>query len=383
MIDLSGTTVTLVAFWGSALLIAYAYAGYPLLMYAVGRLFGCVHARRDMLPAISLIVPAYNEAHVIQAKIENCLALDYPVDRLEILLASDGSTDGTSEIIQHAADAGRIRAVLYEHRRGKAAVLNDLVGLATGEVIVFSDAASMLEPASLRALASNFADSRVGCVSGIYRVLQPSKDADGHQESLYWRYETFVRMAEARVGSMLGAHGALYAIRRDLFEPLGPGVINDDFMIPVAILLNGFDAIYDRRAVAWEDARENAGYARRIRVMMGNYQQLLLLLKRRGRSRKQRVLFQLLSHKGLRVLMPFLMGGLYLSNALLLAEPGYRLAFIAQTMFFLAGLLGVSPRLRNTGRALVALPYYVCVVNAAALVALYRLLLRRGVIGWG
>ncbi len=384
MIDHSAvrTSVELATFWGCALLIAYGSAGYPLLMYGLGRLRGRRYVRRDILPTVSLIVPAYDEAHAIKAKIANCLQLDYPKDRLEILLGSDGSTDGTAQQIRDAAAAGRIRGIVYAHRRGKVAVLNDLVQLASGEIIVFSDATTMIGPDSVRALVNNFADPRVGCVSGIYRVIRTSGDRQGELEGLYWRYETFVRSAEARLGTMLGGHGALYAIRRELFEPLGPRVLNDDFAIPLRVLLKKFDAIYEPRAVALEETVEMAGFTRRIRTMVGNYQHLRLLLRREGWTRRPQVAFQLLSHKGLRVLMPFLMVGLYGSNAALLADPAYRLVFIAQTLFFLAGVLGVSPRLRVLGRVVIAAPYYVCMVNFAALVALYRVAARRGAVEW-
>lgn len=387
MTDTFWTPLALGMFWSTALLLAYGCVGYPLLMYTIGRMCGRRYDGRDILPSVSLIIPAYNEARVINDKIENSQQLDYPQDRLEILIASDGSTDGTADAIREAAAAGKIRGVIYHERRGKTAVLNDLVQIARSEIIVFSDAASMLEPPSLRALVRNFADERVGCISGIYRVSRPSRDGQAEQENFYWRYETFVRLAEARLGTMLGGHGALYAIRRVLFEPLDPGIINDDFVIPLTILLKGRDAIYEPRAVAWEDAGEMAGFARRIRIMVGNYQQLLWILTKKGWQRRPRVLIQLLSHKGVRILLPFLMIGLYVSNAGLLEDPRYRLVFMAQTGFFLAALLGLNPRLRTMGRALIAGPYYVCMASLAALIAFCRLTVPstgvRNEIRWG
>lgn len=374
-------SVPVLVFWLGAVLVAYGYVGYPLIIYALGRLKGRPVARGDILPGVSLVVPAYNEAHVIKAKIDNCRQLDYPEDRLEVLIASDGSTDRTAELIQ-GAESGVITALVYPERRGKAAVINDLVRRASGAIVVFSDAASMLEPGSLRALASNFADPRVGCVSGVYRVAGSRRDADAGSENVYWRYETFVRGSEARLGTMLGAHGSLYAIRRDLFEPVDPGVINDDFVIPVTILLKGFRSIYDVRAVAREDAREMAGFARRVRIMVGNYQQLGLLLRRRDLWRRPRLLFQLLSHKGLRLIMPFVLASIYVSSACLLARPGYQLALVAQTFFFAAALLGLSPRARRLGGPFVAGPHYFGMVNAAALVGLYRFLRHRNGIAW-
>jgi len=364
-------TVAVLAFWVGAILVGYGYVGYPLILNALGRIRRRTVIRSAGEPRVSLVVPAYNEAHVIKAKIDNCRQLDYPTDRLQVLIASDGSTDATSELLQ-AASSEAIIGVVYPERRGKVAVLNDLVRRASGEIVVFSDAASMLEPGSIRALVSSFADARVGCVSGVYRVAEARRDGEAVPESLYWRYETFVRLLESRLGAMLGAHGSLYAIRRTLFEPIDPRVINDDFVIPVTILLKGFDSVYDTRAVAWEDAAEMAGFTRRIRIAVGNYQQLGLLLRERGVWRKPQLLFQLVSHKALRLAMPFLLLGIYLGSAGLSAHPGYRLAFAAQTLFYGLAGLGHRPEARRCGRAFIAAPYYFCMLNAAILLGLYR-----------
>jgi cellulose synthase/poly-beta-1,6-N-acetylglucosamine synthase-like glycosyltransferase len=375
--------VAVTVFWISAILIAFAYAGYPLLIHGLSRIRRRTHARRDVLPRISLVVPAYNEARVIEAKIANCVALDYPRDRLEVLVASDGSTDGTAEHLNRAANAGLIRSFIYAERRGKASVLNDLVGSASGDVIVFSDATSMLAPESLRALASNFADAHVGCVSGVYRVVRARGGRITLEpESAYWRYETFIRQSESDLGTMLGAHGSMYAIRRDLYERLDSRVINDDFVIPLTILLKGFKCIYEPRAIASEEGSEMEGFSRRIRIMTGNVQQLFLLLQRPMWSGRPLLLFQLLSHKALRLLIPFLLVSVYVSNAILLESVGYRVAFAAQTVFLAAALAGVSARMRVIGRAFIAAPYYVCMLNAAALLGLYRTLGQGGTVAW-
>lgn len=395
------------AFWASAALILYGYAGYPLLIYVLGRRhvrragpFGPAWTSRvpkdpaygnettvglkpdTTYPTVSVLVPAYNEERAIAAKIENCLALDYPRDRLEILVASDGSTDATPRLIGEASDGRLIRGVTFTTRRGKTAVLNDLAGAAAGEILVFSDAASLLDPGSLRALVRPFADPRIGCVSGVYRVIRPAGPSDASQESAYWRYETFVRLAESRLGTMLGAHGSLYGIRRELFEPLDPRIINDDFVIPMTVLLKGFRSVYEATAVAREDGREMAGFSRRVRIMTGNYQQFAVLLRRGGWTKRPWLLFQLLSHKGLRLVSPFLFISAYVGNALLLSSPWYRVAFAAQTAFFLAAMLGASPRLRRVGGAPIAGPHYLCMANMAALVGLHRTVWQGGHVAW-
>lgn len=374
-------TAAAVVFWLSTLSLAYAYVGYPTLIYVLGRLRERPPIRKPIWPRVSLLVPAYNEGHMIKAKIQDCLRLEYPPDRLEIFVASDGSTDATGPVIAEATKAGLIRGVVFPERRGKAAVINDLVAMAGGEILVVSDATCMLEPGSLRALASNFADPRVGCVSGIYRVVIRDRDGKAESEALYWRYETFIRHSEARLGRMLGAHGHIFAIRRDLFEPLEVGTRNEDFILPVAILMKGYRSIYDTRAVAWEDAQEMTGFSRRISLAAGNYQQMALLWKRRGWLRHPFLLFQLLSHKVLRLLSPFLIVSMYATSAWLLASSLYSAAFAALTLFFMAAVVGVNPRLRLRGKAWVAAPYYFCLVNAAGLLALHPIMQRTGLVG--
>ena len=374
--------VAILAFWTSVLLIAYGYLGYPLVIYVLGRIHERPNRRMDILPRVSLIIPAYNEARVIEAKIQNCMQLDYPKDKLEVLIGSDGSTDSTSQLILHAVTTCKVRGVIYSHRRGKAAVLNDLVRVASGEIVVFSDAASMLEPMSLQALVSNFADPQVGCVSGVYCVGKAERNLDAAQESGYWRYEKIIRVSESRLGGMLGAHGSMYAVRRDLFEPLDAAVINDDFVIPMTLLMKGYCCIYDTRAVAWEDAQEMAGFSRRIRIMRGNYQQIRLLLGKSGWLRRPLVLFQLLSHKVLRLLTPFFLFAMYGSSAWLLAYPGYRTAFAAQTFFYAAALFGLNSRLRAASMTVIAAPYYFCMLNAAAIVAFCHIVSRKQNVVW-
>ena len=362
-----------IIFWASAALAFYVYAGYPLLL-AVLRRVARRPVRKDAVePSVSLLVAAYNEADVIEAKIRNALALDYPADRLEVAIACDGPNDGTTEIAQRVAAAvgdGRVRVFAYPQNRGKLSALNDTVPQLRGEIVAFSDASSMLAPDAVRRLAENFADPEVGAVSGVYRVLRGDEAALGKQEDFYWKYETFLKLAEADVGSILGCHGSLYAIRRALYPFPRPGTINDDYVIPMRILQQGYRVAYEPASVAYEEAHEMGGFSRLVRIMTGNYEQLqemkaLLAPLRPG------PLFFFLSHKAGRLVVPWAMLAMLIANVFLLHLPLYQFTFAAQLSFYLLVLLGAVVRLRPK---ILRLPYYFCMINAAAFLGMYHAL---------
>ena len=263
-----------VIFWILAAIVVYVYAGFPLLLAALGGVIRRRVQQGQIEPAVSLLIAAYNESRVITAKLKNSLALDYPAEKLEIVVASDGSTDNTAELASHFADGKRVRVLPFPDNRGKLYVLNDSVPKLRGDIIVFSDAASMLEPDAVRRLVENFADPKVGGVSGIYSVRKTEQAQLGASEDLYWKYETFLKRQESRLGSILGCHGALYAIRKSLYPFPAPSTINDDYVIPIRVLQQGYRVVYDPRAVAWEEAHEMKGFSRRVRIMTGNFEQL-------------------------------------------------------------------------------------------------------------
>ena len=239
-----------VLFWVLAGIVVYVYLGYPLLLAVLGTVFPRKRHAAPHEPTVSLLVAAYNEAKVITAKLKNSLALEYPTEKLEIVVASDGSTDGTVELASHLADGKRVRVLPFPDNRGKLYVLNDSVRKLRGDIVVFSDAASMLEPDAVRRLMENFADPHVGGVSGIYSVRKTEQAQLGASEDLYWKYETFLKRQESRLGSILGCHGALYAIRKSLYPFPAPSTINDDYVIPIRVLQQGYRVVYDPRAVA-------------------------------------------------------------------------------------------------------------------------------------
>ena len=360
-----------VIFWLSAGLAFYVYAGYPLLLAVLRRVARRPVAKGPVEPKVSLLVAAYNEADVIEAKIRNALALDFPAERLEIAIACDGPNDGTTAIAQRVADeigGGRVKVFAYPVNRGKISALNDTVPQLAGDIVAFSDASSMLAPESLRTLVANFADDHVGAVSGVYRVLRGEDAALGKQEDFYWKYETYLKLAEADVGSILGCHGSLYAIRRALYPFPKPGTINDDYVIPMRILSQGHRVAYEPGAVAFEEAHEMGGFSRRVRIMTGNFDQLREM-KALVRPLRAGPLFFFLSHKAGRLVVPLAMVAVLVANAFLLDEPFYRVVFALQLAFYALVLLGALVKLRPK---VLRLPYYFCMINAAAFLGMYH-----------
>lgn len=335
-------TIAIACFWTCAALAFYAYVGYPILIWILARAFGRrvvpPAAGNGDLPTVSLILAAYNEEAVIEDRLRNALAMDYPAGKLEVVVGSDGSTDGTAGIVRRFADRG-VRLLDYARNRGKASVLNSAVAEARGQIILMSDANTHIDPAAARRLVRWFRDPRVGAVVGRLVLSDPvtGRNADG----LYWKYETFLKRCEGRLGALLGANGAIYAIRRDLYTPIPPETIVDDFVIPlVAKLRTGCSIIYDCTAVALEETPSDVGseFHRRSRIGAGGFQSLGMLWRLLN-PRRGWVAFTFLSHKILRWLCPFFLIGALASNLLLCERPFYRDCLLAQIGFYLASLL--------------------------------------------
>jgi len=365
-----------VIFWVSTALILYTFLGYPLLLWLLQGLFRRPVRKGNFEPRVSMLVAAYNEAAVIGEKVRNALTLDYPADRLEVVVASDGSTDRTAEIVTKLIQEerrDRVRLLNYHENRGKLSVLNDSIPQLKGEIVVFSDASSMLARDALRELVANFADDKVGAASGVYQVL--SKDAAklGRQEDLYWKYETYLKIQEAKLGALTGAHGSLYAMRKSLypFPPLG--TINDDFVIPTSVIRHGFRIAYEPKAVAFEQAEEMEGFRRRIRITAGNVAQLLEIRPLVWPPRPL-VLFCFISHKAARLLVPIAMVAALVSNLVLWKQPLYGWLLAGQAAFYALAIAGAVGRLRPR---VLRLPYYFCMINASLFVWLYYRIARR------
>ena len=360
-------------FWISAGFTLYVYFGYPILLWALQAVFRSSPNTLPVEPTVSLLVAAYNEAAVIADKIRNSLAIDYPADKLEVVIASDGSTDATTDIVRsfiRAESGGRVRLLDFEMNRGKTGMLNDAVPQMRGEIVAFSDASSMVAPDSLRTLVRSFGDPRVGAASGVYRLLKKDQAHLGSQEDLYWKYETFLKVQEATLGAFTGAHGSLYAIRRALYPFPSATTINDDFTIPIRILERGHRVAYEPAAVAYEEAHEMEGFSRRVRITAGNIEQLREI---KGLIWPPRpfVLFCLLSHKTGRLLVPVFMLIALAANIALRNQFPYNWLLIGQALFYGLALLGARISLKPK---VLRLPYYFCMINSSLFVWIYHAL---------
>jgi len=365
-------------FWIAVLVPFYAYIGYPLVLLLLRLVIRHDVKKGPIQPFISLLIPAYNEDDVIARKIANSLALDYPADRLEIIVASDGSKDKTAETAQKLADGTRVRVLAFAENRGKIATLNASVPQLRGEIVVFSDAPAMLFPNSVRLLIENFADPAVGAVSGLYKIVKADEVDVGKSEDLYWKYETFLKIQESQIASTLGGHGHLHAIRKDLYPYPPPGTINDDYIIPVSVLAKGYRAVYEPAAVVYEEAHEMTGFGRRIRIMAGNIQQMREI-KGLLHPLRPLALFFFLSHKVCRLVVPFAMLVALIANLFLLGSNLYFAIFVAQLVFYVLAALGAVWPLRPK---ILMLPFYFSMINAATFFGFYHALTQRRSMAW-
>jgi glycosyltransferase involved in cell wall biosynthesis len=366
------TTVAAVVFWASLGVVAYVYVGYPLLLCVLARLWARPVRKAPGTPSMTMIIAAYNEEAAIAAKLDNTLALDYPPDALEILVASDGSTDSTDAIV--ARYAPRVRLLALE-RAGKTSAQNHAAAVARGEILVFSDATTMYDRGALRALAANFADPSVGSVGGDVRYVTEG-EATGKGRQLYWNYEAAIRRWESRIYSVIGATGCIYSLRRSLYVPLDPATISD-FVQPAKALLRGYRSVVEDDAGAYEVAeskRLGDELGRRARVVLrglrgvGYMPEILNPLKHPWLS------FELVSHRLLRWAVPLFLIAALVSNALLLGRPGYTQAFALQAALYGAALAALALDRFHIRAPGVFVPLYFCLINLAPLVALWLLL---------
>jgi cellulose synthase/poly-beta-1,6-N-acetylglucosamine synthase-like glycosyltransferase len=336
-----------IIFWSCLALVSYSYLGYPLLVWALSRVFNRLTVPREVddadMPTVSLLIAAYNEEAVIEDRLSNALAMDYPREKLEIVVSSDGSTDRTTAIVRRYAGTG-VRLQEFARRRGKAAVLNASVPELEGEIILFSDANTQVDAGAVRKLVRWFRDPGVGAVCG--RLVLADPRTGKNVDSLYWKYETFLKQCEGRLGALLGANGAIYALRKAAFTPIPDGTILDDFAIPLAAKLRtGCMIVYDSEALAREETPPElaAEFARRSRIGAGGFQSLGLLWGLLH-PRWGWTALAFASHKILRWLCPFFLLGMLATNVVLCARPFFQVAMAAQFLFYLVSwVMAVIP----------------------------------------
>jgi cellulose synthase/poly-beta-1,6-N-acetylglucosamine synthase-like glycosyltransferase len=372
-------------FWLSASCLAYIYAGFPLVVAVVGRLRRRAVRKADVTPSVTLVIAAYNEEAVIADRLENALALDYPPDRLEILVAADGCSDGTDAIVSSFGARG-VR-LLSLPRRGKIPALEAAIAQATGDILVFSDANVMCRPLALRALVRNFADPTVGGVAGNvgYRLAEGC-ESSSRGESLYWDYDTRLKQLESDTGSVVSAHGALYAIRRSLHRPIGDAAVTDDFAISTQVVEQRYRLVFEPEALASEVAVPEAAreFGRRVRLMTRGLRGVALRRRLLNPFRFGFYALVLFSHKVQRRLAPVFL--VLLAAATVWLAPGSR--FYAAVTLGLAALVtlaaaGFVMRRTASGRSkLLYVPFYYCMANAACAAAIVQFILGRRVASW-
>jgi cellulose synthase/poly-beta-1,6-N-acetylglucosamine synthase-like glycosyltransferase len=356
-----------VIFWLLAAVVVYVYAGYPLLLVALSALGARRPVRKaESEPSVTLIISAFNEAAVIAEKIRNSLALDYPREKIEIVVISDASDDGTDEIVGQFASQG-VRLLRMNDRGGKTLGLNAGVRSAKGEIVVFSDANAMYLPDAIRKMARNFADPAVGAVVGESTYA----DAEGgaqQSESLYWKYETGIKRLETQIGSTVGGDGAIYAIRRALYRDMRADALSD-FVNPMQIVMSGYRCIYEPEARSVEEAAEgfDKEFRRKVRIVNRAWRATWTLPALLNPVRFGWFSLELVSHKLLRWLMPLFLVAVLLLNVLLLERaPLYSWLLVLQLVFYALALAGYLTRGRPTQPRLIYVPYYFCLVNIAS-----------------
>ncbi len=370
----------LILFWACFAVVSYVYVGYPLLLWL--DVFGRATRRRDAqfdrrfigapaeLPLVSIIVAAHNEEAAIEAKILNLLASDYPRERVEILIGSDGSSDRTEEIVRRHQHDG-VGLISFPKQQGKSAMQNGLVAAASGEFLVFTDADCISDSSALRLLVENFADPQVGLVTGAPRYLNADETSITKNESAYLDYESWIRNEESRRGLLAMASGSLFAMRRSLWRPLNRD-FGDDFELPLRTALAGMRSVLEARAVTITRLSQNSPatmFGLKSRIVSKDFKALMAYRAILNPLSHGAIALGLWSHKLLRWLAPYFLLGIFFSSAFL-HSPFYRGLFLLQVAFCIFAVLGFLVRGRALGFPW-SVPTSFCIVNLAALVGVW------------
>lgn len=376
-------TAAQIVFWTSAGLLAYVYAGYPLAVYLKSVLLPRPVKRGNIEPKVTVLITAYNEEGAIRAKLENTLAIDYPADKLEILVASDGSTDRTDEIVKELSPRG-VRLFRQEGRVGKTVTQNNAVECAEGEIILFSDATTEYSPDVLRRVLPAFADETVGCVAGRLVYVDASGTNVGSGAKSYWSYETFLKIAESRACSLIGASGCLYAVRRSAYKAMYAEACSD-FLICTVLYRQRMRTIFEPDAVCYEHTNRHADdeFKMRVRVISQTYTDLWRNLDMLNPLKSGFYAVELISHKLLRYAVPLMLAAAFAANIIVFPHSTlYTLTFAAQAMFYAMAVFGWLMEKAGRRVTLLVIPLYFVLANLASVIAFFRFLSGERVSTW-
>ncbi len=362
-------------FWMCVSLLGYVYAGYPLLVYLASVLFPREVKFVDIEPTVTVLITAFNEEKAIRDKIDNTLRIEYPKDKIEILVASDGSTDRTDQIVNQFADRD-VKLFRVEGRVGKTATQNAAVEQATGEIILFSDATTAYRPDVFRKLLPYFGDETVGCVAGRLVYVDDESTNVGKGAQSYWGYETFIKIAESGTCSLIGASGCLYAVRKSAYEPLYPEACSD-FLICTSIYRKGLRSVFAPEAICTEETNRDARHElkMRVRVISQTFTDLWRNRDMLNPFKSGFFAVELISHKLMRYAVPLILFVAFLASIALAGQSLFYLAVLAgQTAFYMLAVAGWI--LERLGRrvSLLAMPLYFVLANLASVLAFYKFL---------
>ena len=363
-----------VSFWITVTLLAYTSVGYPLLLFVVSALRQTSERPASLEPTVSVLIAAHNEEGSIEQTVRNTLNLDYPKDKLEVVVVSDGSTDRTEAILENVSDV-RVHWLRTSGHRGKTEAQNQAVKSCRGEIVVFSDATTVYDRNAIRCLVRHYNDPQVGAVSGRYEYLPPDlANPAVLGTAVFWRYENVLKTLQSRAGTLTGSSGCIYSVRRSLYVPLPPQSCSD-MVEPLAVIRQGYRVVFERNALAYEKTcrslREE--FRMRVRVTAHGIDSILANTDLLNVFRHGWIAWQLISHKILRWMTPVFLLNLLVMSAALVAQPPFRVLLFGQVLFYGASaLLAAAPR-RGRWRVL-GLPFQFCALHAAVVVGVSELI---------
>jgi biofilm PGA synthesis N-glycosyltransferase PgaC len=371
----------IIAFWIALIIIVYTFAGYGFVLYLLVKIkylfVKPLNFQPDaILPSVSLVIAAYNEADIMDQKIENTLSLNYPVDKLQLIFITDGSTDHSQDIIKKYPE---LTSLHEDHRSGKMAAIKRAMPFVTGRVTVFTDANTFLNEDALLELVKHYQHEKVGAVAGEKRIMvEEFADASSAGEGFYWKYESKLKKLDYQLYSNVGAAGELFSIRTELYQPIESDTIIDDHMIAMRIAEEGYVIAYEPEAYAMETASANSSeeLKRKIRIAAGGIQSILRLKKAANPFNYPLLSFQYISHRVLRwTITPFLLIAIFILNGIIAISVDstfYQVLFCLHLAFYMASIAGYYIEQRNIRIKVLFVPYYFCVMNFAVIAGIIR-----------